>query len=266
MKNLIFFDIDGTLITKDKNGYIIPESTSLALRLMRENGSLCFINSGRTIAGMEDIILDINASGFVCGCGTYIKFNNKVLFSQTVPYALGNEVIKDLNRCGLEWLLEGQDNLYYINQPYKTRLKYLKEEHIKTFSGICKVLPLENAYNLAFDKFCICTAPGCNFKYFQDKYNKEFNFIDRGDCFFEIVPANCSKATGIKFLMEYFNIPVQNTYAVGDSTNDLPMIKFAGTGIAMGKSPSEVIKHADYTTDTILEDGIYNAMKHFNLI
>ncbi len=266
MKNLVFFDIDGTLITKDENGYLIPESTSLALRLLRENGSLCFINSGRTIAGMEDIILDIGVDGFVCGCGTYIKVNGQVLFSKTIPYPLGNEVIKDLGRCRIEWLLEGQNALYYSDQPYKTRIKHFKEDHIKTFPGVCKVLPQKDAYNLSFDKFCICTAPGCDFEYFQNKYNKEFNFIDRGNCFFEIVPADCSKATGMKFLMEYFNIPVQNTYAVGDSTNDLPMIEFAGTGIAMGGSPSEVTKHADYITDNILKNGIYNAMEHFNLI
>ena len=66
--------------------------------------------------------------------------------------------------------------------------------------------------------------------------------------------------------MDYYNIPVQNTYAIGDSTNDLPMINFAGTGIVMGNSPACVTCHADYVTSSILEDGIYNAMKHYKLI
>lgn len=266
MENLVFFDVDETLVTKNENGYLIPESTTLALKLLRKNGNLCFINSGRTIAGMEDIILDIGVDGFVCGCGTYICIKNKILFSRTIPHTLGNEVIKDLINCKLELLLEGQSSIYYIDMPYKTRIKDFKEDHKKTFPGICKILPPEDAYNLSFDKFCICTAPGCDFEYFYNKYNREFNFIDRGNSFFEIVPSGCSKATGMKFLMDYYNIPVENTYAAGDSTNDLPMIDFAGTGIAMGQSPATVISHADYVTSSILEDGIYNAMKHFKLI
>lgn len=266
MKNLVFFDVDETLVTKDEKGYLIPESTTKALKLLRENGNLCFINSGRTIAGMEDIILDIGVDGFICGCGTYVCINDKVLFSRTIPYALGNEVIKDLIKCRLEWLLEGQNSLYYIDMPYKTRIRNFKEDHKKTFPGICKILPPEKAYNLSFDKFCICTSPGCDLEYFRNKYSKEFNFIDRGNSFFEIVPSGCSKATGMQFLMDYYNIPVQNTYAIGDSTNDLPMIDFAGTGIAMGQSPVEVTSHASYVTDGILEDGIYNAMKYFKLI
>ena len=52
MENLVFFDVDETLVTKNENGYLIPESTTLALKLLRKNGNLCFINSGRTIAGM----------------------------------------------------------------------------------------------------------------------------------------------------------------------------------------------------------------------
>ena len=70
----------------------------------------------------------------------------------------------------------------------------------------------------------------------------------------------------MQFLMDYLGIPIENTYAVGDSTNDLPMIDFAGTGIVMGGSPAEVTSHADYVTSPLLEDGIYNAMKHFKLI
>ena len=66
--------------------------------------------------------------------------------------------------------------------------------------------------------------------------------------------------------MDYFNIELNDTYAIGDSSNDLPMLEFAGTGIAMGNSSDIVLKSADYVTDDILEDGIYNAMKHFNLI
>jgi len=164
MKNLIFFDVDGTLITKCNNEFIIPQSTTDALALLQKNGNLCFINSGRAMSEMDSVVQSLDVNGYICGCGTYICIKDKILFSRTIPHSLGNEVIKDLIKCGLEWLLEGQNFLYYMDMPYKTRIRNFKEDHKETFPGICKILPPEDAYNLSFDKFCICTSPGCSFE------------------------------------------------------------------------------------------------------
>lgn len=66
--------------------------------------------------------------------------------------------------------------------------------------------------------------------------------------------------------MEYFNVEKKDTIAIGDSNNDLPMLEFAGTSIAMKHSPKTVLDKSDYITDDVFDDGIYNAMKHFKLI
>lgn len=266
MKNLIFFDVDGTIVTDNNSIRIIPESTLDALHLLRENDNLCFINSGRAMSEMDETILELEMDGFICGCGTYINYRDKVLFSKTIPFSLGNDILADLERCNLEWLLEGENAIYYSTRPYKTHIGDFKKEHMNIFPLKCVLTEPENAQNLTFDKFCICLSPDSNFEYFVSKYSETLTFIDRGNDFFEIVPKGCSKATGMQFLMDYFNIPLKNTYAIGDSTNDIPMIEFAGTGIVMGKSSPEVTKYADYITDTILNDGIYKAMKHFKLI
>jgi len=266
MKNLVFFDVDGTLSTRRGKEYFVPGSTIRALQLLKEKGSLCFINSGRTMFEMDNVILGLKTDGYVCGCGTYISYNNEVLFSKTIPGALANEIVRDLTLCNLEWILEGESNVYFSNQPSKTEIGRFKKELMEEFSLPCSVIAPEDAHGLVFDKFCICTLPGSDFEYFSNKYSSHFTIIDRGGGFFEIVPKGYSKASGIQFLMDYFNVPLENTYAVGDSTNDLSMIRFAGTGIAVGGSPANVIKYADYVTDPVLEDGIYNAMEHFQLI
>jgi hypothetical protein len=46
----------------------------------------------------------------------------------------------------------------------------------------------------------------------------------------------------------------------------MPMLEFAGLSIAMKKSDAIVLTTADYITDTVENDGIYKAMKHFDLI
>lgn len=266
MKNLIFFDVDGTLVVKDGEKYYIPESTSKALKLLKENGNLCFINSGRTISEMDSVIRGIGVDGFVCGCGTYISYKDEVLFSTTIPSKLCSEVLNDLEKCGVEWILEGQNCVYFNDIPSSTQIGLFKKGLIEKFSLPFSIVSLKNKEKPVFDKFCVCLLPDSNFEYFLNKYVEYFTFIDRGDGFFEIVPKGYSKATGIQFLADYFNVPIENTYAVGDSTNDLSMLKFAKIGIVMGNSPENVTKYADYVTDSIMDNGIYNAMKHFNLI
>ncbi len=266
MQNLIFFDVDGTLIVKNGEDYHIPESTSKALKLLRENGNLCFINSGRTMAEMDSVIRGIEVDGFVCGCGTYISYKDDVLFSISIPLKLCDEIINDLQKCNVEWFLEGKNRIYFNNIPSNTQIGLFKKELIEKFFLPFSIILPDNKDTPVFDKFCVCLLPNNNFEYFLNKYREYFTFIDRGDDFFEIVPKGYSKATGIQFLADYFDIPIKNTYAVGDSANDLSMLEFAGTGIVMGNSPENVTKYADYVTDSIMDNGIYNAMKYFNLI
>jgi len=54
--------------------------------------------------------------------------------------------------------------------------------------------------------------------------------------------------------------------AIGDGENDLDMMEFAGISVAMGNAVPSVKAAADYVTDDVDHDGIYNALKHFNLI
>ena len=82
----------------------------------------------------------------------------------------------------------------------------------------------------------------------------------------EGVPKGYSKATVIQAVCEKLGIDREDTYAFGDSVNDLDMLKYAAYGIAMGNGTPEAKAAADYVTDDLLEDGIYNACAHFALI
>ncbi len=54
--------------------------------------------------------------------------------------------------------------------------------------------------------------------------------------------------------------------AFGDGENDMDMLRFAGIGVAMGNASDMVKAAADYVTDTVDENGIENALRHFGLI
>ena len=266
MRKLIFFDIDGTLVTENDKHHIIPDSTRDTLKSLQQNGHLCFINTGRALSEIDQFILDLNMDGYICGCGTGIFYHGETLFHQTIPLKLGRQILQDLENCRLEWLLEGTHTLYYSKKAYTTRIRTFQEEHRLAFPDAFHQINPDDAGDLIFDKFCICLKMDSNLSLFMDKYQKHLDFIDRGNGFYEIVPLGYSKASGIQFLMKYFNIPQKDTIAIGDSTNDLPMLEYAATSIAMGGSHPVVCNASDFVTDPILQDGLRNAFQHFNLI
>ena len=81
-KKILFFDIDGTLISETSGE--IPESTKTALKKAQENGHITIINTGRTKSLIGDDIKELEFDGYICGCGTYIEVDNKVLYNNIV--------------------------------------------------------------------------------------------------------------------------------------------------------------------------------------
>lgn len=59
---------------------------------------------------------------------------------------------------------------------------------------------------------------------------------------------------------------IEDTIAFGDSANDIGMLRAAGFGVAMGNSSEDVKLEADYVTTPVMEDGIWKACKHLELI
>ena len=62
------------------------------------------------------------------------------------------------------------------------------------------------------------------------------------------------------------HVPREEIFAIGDSENDLPMFAMAGTTICLGDGVESVKAAADYVTDPVLGDGVFNALRHYGLI
>lgn len=76
------------------------------------------------------------------------------------------------------------------------------------------------------------------------------------DNYLEVTSTHVSKEQALLDIADYYNIPLTNIMAFGDNFNDLPMIKRAGIGVAMGNAPEEVKQGADIVTDSNNEHGV----------
>ncbi|MDF2941749.1 MAG: ykrA1 [Herbinix sp.] len=258
---IIFFDIDGTILSH--RNYHISDSTKAAIKKAQANGHLAFINTGRTIAEIEDEITDVGFDGYVCGCGTYISYQGKVLLQSTIPKDRIPMLINDIRTYQIDAILEGSTAIYYDNLPLSTRIKKLHDRQLNIHKF--NVQSWDDP-NISFDKFCIwSTLPEAS-SYICEKYKDIFDFINRGDGLYEVIPKGHSKATGIEFLQSYLNISHDNTYALGDGANDLPMLEYTKHSIAMGNSSKDILGIVSFITEDVDQDGVALALKHFGII
>jgi Cof subfamily protein (haloacid dehalogenase superfamily) len=92
---------------------------------------------------------------------------------------------------------------------------------------------------------------------------KEFDVVSFSHRNIELTNRGVSKGKAVEKLAEYYDIKREEIIAIGDSENDLSMIKYAGTGIAMGNAMEIVKQNAEYITDTNDNDGVAKAICKF---
>jgi len=67
-------------------------------------------------------------------------------------------------------------------------------------------------------------------------------------------------------MLDYFEVPIEQTMAIGDGQNDISMLQAAGVGVAIGRCSPEVMAAADYHAPEADEDGIWHTFKKFGII
>lgn len=253
---LLFFDIDGTLI--GERDHIMPESAREAIAAARRNGHICAVNTGRTkkLVG-PDVEKLAEFDAFLMGCGTMITCGEKVLFHKSFSSGEAQEIIDALQRLGIDAVLEGSVNNYrdsldrMFTQTFRDFALHFTDKSYGSLE--------EAAGN--YDKLYAYVDDIAPMKAFQEQFADRLDFVDRQKGFFEIMPKGCSKASAMERLAEALGIPMSRTAALGDSTNDIPMLQRARYGIAMGGSPESVKAAADYVTTDLEKDGVWNALK-----
>lgn len=259
---MIFFDIDGTIITE--NTHVIPKGTIKAIKKARKNGHLVFINTGRTFFNVTENIRNIGFDGYICGCGTYIYYNGTPLLAKSIPHETCAQIIKKLRECNIDAIFEEVNNVFFDQtKPATGELAEIKDQFRKQMFDVSKSW---DDPDIVFDKFVTWVNKNSDFETFYSYITKDFDYIDRGNNLGEIVPKGYSKATGIKFLQEYFNIPLEDCYAIGDSSNDLPMLQYVPHSIAMGNSTPLLFNLVSFVTRDIEDNGIEHALLHYNII
>ncbi len=255
-KQIVFFDIDGTLLDEQKE---IPESTKKAVRLLQENGIHTAIATGRSPYMFDWIREELNIHSYISINGQYVVFEGKEIYSNPIhPEWL--ESLKEMSsgkECTVGFCSQDDIRVCDWNHPYiESSFQSLKMDYPPVDQEFYKRYPIYQGH-----LFCGQNeAPK-----FMERF-PQLHFVQWHDYAYDVLPAGASKAVGIRKLLDALNIKNENSFAFGDGMNDIEMLKSVGTGIAMGNAVPEAKAAADMVTTASSNNGILNGLLQLGLI
>lgn len=259
-KKICFFDIDGTL-TDERGGAVIrvPESTREALQKAHDAGVLLFVNTGRPISTVPQIIKELPLDGFVCACGTWIMMHGNELFRHVIEEQERQHIMRTVDELQISCVYEAKEGFAFVDHCQHGPMMEIVKTYIKDGFKLLDVHP-----DLVFEKFCLFVDPAKGWPdlSFVDQYDKIFKY----GYFCETVPLACSKGKAVEYLLKELKISHENSYGFGDSVNDVEMLKAVHHSVVMDNAPDEVKALGTYLAEKASEDGLYKVMVHLGLI
>ncbi|WP_281678056.1 HAD family hydrolase [Eggerthia catenaformis] len=273
MNKILFFDIDGTLIS-DRT-YKIPPSAIDAISKAKKNGHLCFLCTGRSYA-MTKEVSTAGIDNAIITNGMGIILNKQPIILHTIDKLIVSKTLQLIEEMNggyqiIDWQYGYQnaynyahskkafldrfpdiDPLYFFNQKGMKSLTEYPESDILKIDVTLNSEEDAKRFNQELDPSLEMTWAG---GYTNHTANAG-----------ELVSKGYNKGTGIKELINYLHMDIKDTIAFGDSSNDKEMLKTVNTAIVMGNGSDDIKQYADFITDDIDNDGLAKAMEHLNLI
>lgn len=271
-KKLVLFDVDGTLVSYDG---VLPQSTIDGIDEARKKGHLVFMVTGRCKGHAFDGVEALTNSfdGLIGGNGAYIEINDKIVKNETISLDDIKRIVDYLDSRHLEYFIEAGDNIYGSHN-FETRGAIALEQYGKKNAVIREIYPTmefpESLYVEGVSKINYILESYDDYLEFKKDF-PEFKVMTWGGqgesaIFGDCALANIDKATAIKELQEYVNITPKDTISFGDAEVDIPMFGCGDISVCVGDGRKEAKDAATYVTDEVKNDGIYKALKHFNII
>ena len=265
--DMLVLDIDGTLVGSDKT---ISGKTREAIIKAQQRGKIVAIASGRSIAGIRKTASNISLEqygGYVIAYNGTTVVNCKTgecIYNQMVPQELVKPVYEAAKRVSAGIVVYNDNTKEMISGNGLN--EYIKIDAEACNVTINEVSDFVKAINFPFNKFLLSGKPAhmaevekIMAKEFGDRLN-----VFRSDPFYvELLPRYVDKGVAVEKLVKHLDIQREKVICIGDSYNDLPMLRFAGMGVAMGNAQQEVKEMADYVTASNDEDGIVDVIDKF---
>ena len=268
----VAIDVDGTLLDSNKN---LNAHTKKTIQQCIKKGITVCICTGRPLQtidrftellGVEECPA-IQEMPFILYNGAMVAVGKKhdILFEQPLSENAGKELLSLGQELG-STLIAWSKNRLYVNELNARIENYctitpiepilITDPNTLAKQGITKMIWYDDAERMP-NLIDILNAKAVR---------QEINYFTSNPLFLELVDRRCSKGLAIEQLIRHLGISREETIAIGDGYNDIPMLEYAGLGIAMGNACNAVKAAADTVTLTNDEEGVAHALlRYFHL-
>ena len=249
---LVFTDLDGTLLNNESH---ITPRTREAIANMTSKGHKLILTSGRPLDSILEVkrLADLNDPGMLIisnnGAIVYDCDSDTRLVDHKVTQAELRYLTAEAKKMGI--YCHGYTDTHIITTEETRELaSYTSRIHLPVTvvddvadalpEGSSKLMVINLDDHQKLEDFRAHIAPFC-----EGRIQAVFS----NPTYLELLPIHAGKGNGIRYVCDYFHVPVSHSYACGDAENDISMLEAAGTAVAMQNADDHVKQIADIITE-----------------
>jgi len=260
---LIAMDLDGTLNNDEKR---ITDKTRQALMDAQNQGIRLALASARPSPGLykerdilrlqdhDGILMSYNGGRIVSAA------TGQVLFETAMDMEVTRQVLRQLERLPVTPILDDGRQFYVTSKTgykvdYECRNNNMTCTEVANLADFLPFAPIKILMSVLPESLGAVQTQIAAF------LPPQLSVVQTAPFYLEIIPRTINKGQGILNVCAALNIRPEEVMAFGDAANDIPMLRAAGMGVAMGNAADAVKAAADYVTASNNDDGIAAALE-----
>lgn len=266
---LIAIDLDDTLLNTQKT--ISQQNENIIKQALKQNIKIVLC-SGRTHNAVKNYAEQLGIQGddqyLITNGGAIIETaTQKIIHEQSLSNQFYRDFVDFVHKNHLHYnVVDDKSNTYTSKETWFD--KYTIAQAFENDNGLFIREPDELPTDFKILK-AIINGNKDELDAISDlvhqTYDKDYFVVRTGEGFLEVFPQNVTKGSALTLLTKKLDISLEETIAIGDRDNDIPMLKIAGMGVAMGNGQPGVKKVADFVTEDNNHDGVGLAIQKFAL-
>jgi hypothetical protein len=255
---LVISDVDGTLVTNDKQ---LAPATLDAVEALRKRGIMFSITSSRPPFGMRMLVDSLH---LVLPIGPFngssmVNPDLLVLQQHVIPPTAAKQSLALFERNAIDawiftnskWLIRRDDGHYVAHERKTILTDPVYVDNFEPYlNDACKIVGVSDNFEL----LARCETE------LQGKLGTQAHAVRSQNYYLDVTAPGSNKGSFVEELGQRLQIPPDETATLGDMQNDVPMFGKSGLSFAMGNASDAVKAHATNTTTSNEEDGFAKAI------
>jgi len=262
---LVALDLDDTLLAPNLR---ISQESIRSIQKVRQQKVRITISTGRMFLSALPYAMQLGIDvPLITYQGALVKnsLSGEVLYYKPVPGELAHEIMNIFKDCGVHYHSYFDDRLVMETLSEEGKAySLLAGVEATVVNDLAESLETNDAMKImaiSRDEEKLLAME----RHLKSSYADKLHITRSKPHFLEVMHPEADKSKALEVIARHYKIDREEVMAIGDSYNDMEMIKWAGVGVAMGNAVQALQDRADFVTASNIEEGVAAALHRFIL-